>query len=186
MFVRHGQSVWNKSNRFSGWVDIPLNEVGEQEARDAGKRLKKAGFEFDVAYTSMLKRAIVTLNNINDELDLDWIPVHKHWRLNERHYGQLQGWNKKETAEQYGEDQVLKWRRSYDNPPPFLDWDDERHPRMDLKYQGLPASVLPKGESLKMAINRVIPYWQDTICPAVMSGKRAIVVAHENVLRGIV
>ena len=119
-------------------------------------------------------------------MDLDWIPVHKHWRLNERHYGQLQGWNKKETANKFGEDQVLKWRRSYDNPPPFLDYDDERHPRFDDKYVNFPAAILPKGESLKMAINRVIPYWQDTICPSVMEGKRPIVVAHENVLRGIV
>lgn len=145
-----------------------------------------AGFTFDIAYTSMLKRAICTYNNIADELDLDWIPLHKHWRLNERHYGELQGWNKKETAKKYGEEQVLNWRRSYDNPPPFVAWNDERHPRFEEKYSSLPAAVLPKGESLKMAIQRVIPYWQDTICPAVMDNKKVIVVAHENVLRGIV
>lgn len=144
--------MWNKSNQFSGWVDVPLNEKGIEEARAAGRRLKAAGYEFDICHTSMLRRAIVTFNNIADEMDLDWIPVKKHWRLNERHYGKLQGLNKKETAKIYGEDQVLKWRRSYDNPPPMVEWDDPRHPRKDPKYSTLPASVLPKGESLKMAI----------------------------------
>lgn len=186
VFVRHGQSIWNKSNQFSGWVDVPLNQKGIEEARAAGRRLKQENWQFDIAYTSMLKRAVVTFNHIADELDVDWIPLHKHWRLNERHYGELQGWNKKETALKYGEEQVLKWRRSYDNPPPFLDWNDERHPRFDEKYARIPAAVLPKGESLKMAIQRVIPYWQDTICPSIMNGRRVIVVAHENVLRGIV
>ena len=186
VFVRHGQSAWNKSNQFSGWCDIPLTDQGKEEARAAGKRLKAAGYNFDLAYTSMLKRAIVTYNCIADEMDLDWIPCHKHWRLNERHYGELQGLNKKETAKKYGEDQVLKWRRSYDNPPPMVNWDDDRHPRFNDKYSTLPGVVLPAGESLKMAIQRVIPFWQDTICPAVMDNKKVIVVAHENVLRGIV
>ena len=135
--------MWNKANRFTGWVDVPLNNKGIEEARAAGQRLKSAGYTFDMAYTSMLKRSIVTYNMIADEMDLDWIHLHKHWRLNERHYGKLQGWNKKETAQQYGEDQVLKWRRSYDNPPPMVDWNDEKHPRFEEKYSSLPASVLP-------------------------------------------
>lgn len=186
VFVRHGESIWNKSNRFTGWVDVPLNDQGIEEARAAGRRLRQAGFEFDVAYTSMLKRAIMTNNMILDEMDLDWIPIQKHWRLNERHYGELQGLNKKDTARKYGDEQVLKWRRSYDNPPPMVDFDDEKHPRFDNKYKFIPGSVLPKGESLKMAIQRVIPFWQDTISPTVMDNKNVIVTAHENVLRGIV
>jgi len=186
VFVRHGQSAWNSSNQFTGWADVPLTQKGIEQARAAGRRLKAQNWFFDIAYTSYLKRAVQTFNHVADELDCDWIPTHKHWRLNERHYGKLQGLNKKETALEYGEDQVLKWRRSYDNPPPLLDSNDERHPRNDPQYARIPPSVLPVGESLQMSINRVVPYWEDTIAPAVMDGQKAIVVGHENVLRGLV
>lgn len=159
VFMRHGNSIWNHTNRFQGWADTSISQQGIQESRAAGKRLKDAGFTFNQGYTSMLKRAIMSYNCIVDEMDLDWIPCQKHWRLNERHYGQLQGLDKQQTAKQFGDAQVLQWRRSYDLQPPPVDWNDEMHPRFDRKYRMLPASILPAGESLKQTINRVIPFW---------------------------
>jgi 2,3-bisphosphoglycerate-dependent phosphoglycerate mutase len=186
VFVRHGESTWNKENRFTGWTDVALTENGIQEAKFAGQLLKQNGFNFDLAFTSVLTRAIMTYNNIATELGCHWIPVHKHWRLNERHYGALQGLNKAETAAKHGEEQVTLWRRSYDIPPPELALDDERHPQHDPRYQGLPLDVLPKTESLKITVDRVLPFWYDKICPEVLSGKNVIVVAHGNSLRAIV
>jgi 2,3-bisphosphoglycerate-dependent phosphoglycerate mutase len=161
VFVRHGESTWNKENRFTGWTDVKLTENGVREAQFAGQLLKQNGYQFDVAYTSVLSRAIMTFNNIAHELDSHYIPVHKHWRLNERHYGALQGLNKAETAEKHGEEKVKLWRRSYDVPPPELSIDDERHPQFDPRYEGLPLDVLPKTESLKITVDRVLPYWYD-------------------------
>lgn len=186
VFVRHGESTWNKENRFTGWHDVPLSARGVEEAVEAGQMLKQRGFQFDLAYTSVLQRAIKTYYTISNELDLHWIPHVKHWRLNERHYGALQGMNKAETAKKHGEEQVLIWRRSYDIPPPELEFDDERHPRFSPIYQGLPADALPCTESLKTTIDRVLPFWHDTICPSVLDNKNVIVVAHGNSLRAIV
>lgn len=186
VFVRHGESQWNRENRFTGWWDVPLTEKGHQEARSAGQMIKDAGLTFDLAYTSVLKRAILTYNNIVDELDHHHIPVTKSYRLNERHYGALTGLNKAETAEKHGEEQVLIWRRSYDIPPPELELTDERHPAFDKKYSKLPKDALPSSESLALTVDRVMPYWFDTICPQVKDGKDVIVVAHGNSLRAIV
>lgn len=187
VLVRHGESTWNKENRFTGWHDVPLSEHGVTEAVEAGQMLRAKGFtHFDVAYTSVLKRAINTYYTISNELGLHWIPHHKSWRLNERHYGALQGLNKAETAQKHGEEQVLIWRRSYDIPPPELELSDERHPRFAPQYQKLPVDALPKTESLAITVDRVLPYWNDTICPTIMDDKNVIVVAHGNSLRAVV
>jgi 2,3-bisphosphoglycerate-dependent phosphoglycerate mutase len=186
VLVRHGESTWNKENRFTGWHDVPLSQHGVEEAIEAGKLLREAGFNFDLCYTSVLQRAIKTYYTIADQLDLSWIPHHKHWRLNERHYGALQGLNKAETSAKHGEEQVLQWRRSFDIPPPELELDDERHPRFSAMYQNLPADALPKTESLKTTIDRVLPFWHDTVCPSILDHKQVIVVAHGNSLRAVV
>ncbi len=186
VLLRHGESIWNKENRFTGWTDVDLSEKGIAEARTAGGRLKQEGFVFDVAYTSVLKRAIRTLWITLDEMDLMWIPVHRSWRLNERHYGALQGLNKAETAEKYGEEQVLIWRRSYDVPPPALDSSDERFPGRDPRYRGLDQNELPLCESLKDTVARCLPYWHQEIAPAIQSGKRVLISAHGNSLRALV
>ena len=184
ILCRHGQSDWNLKNLFTGWTDVDLTEKGIAEAREAGRTLAEAGYEFDVAYTSVLKRAIRTLWLIQDEMDLMWLPVHRSWRLNERHYGALQGLNKAETAEKYGEDQVHVWRRSYDTPPPPLEEDDERHPRFDRRYAGI--ADLPATESLKTTLERVVPYWDDVIAPDLLAGRHVLIAAHGNSLRALV
>lgn len=186
VLLRHGESAWNKENRFTGWTDVDLSEKGKEEAHEGAVDLKKAGFTFDIAFTSVLKRAIRTLWIVLDELDLMWIPVQRHWRLNERHYGALQGLNKAETAAKHGEDQVLIWRRSYDIPPPALDPSDERHPRKDPRYKDVPDADLPKTECLKDTVERFLPYWHETIAPVVKSGKRVLIAAHGNSLRALV
>ncbi|MFW6337542.1 MAG: 2,3-diphosphoglycerate-dependent phosphoglycerate mutase [Alkalispirochaetaceae bacterium] len=186
VLLRHGESVWNKENRFTGWTDVDLSEKGVVEAREAGKILKGEGFSFDLAYTSVLKRAIKTLSIALEEMDLLWIPVVKNWRLNERHYGALQGLNKAETAERHGGDQVHLWRRSYDVPPPALDEDDERFPGRDPRYRDLERSELPHTECLKDTVDRFLPYWHDEIGPMIKSGKRVIIAAHGNSLRALV
>jgi 2,3-bisphosphoglycerate-dependent phosphoglycerate mutase len=186
VLLRHGQSTWNQENRFTGWKDVDLSEQGRAEAHEAGRLMTEAGFAFDLAFTSVLKRAIKTLGIALDELDQLWIPVTKHWRLNERHYGALQGLDKAETAAKHGEAQVKVWRRSYDIPPPPLTPDDERHPGRDPRYAGLSAKELPLSESLKDTVERVLPYWRDTIAPAVRSGTRVILAAHGNSLRALV
>jgi 2,3-bisphosphoglycerate-dependent phosphoglycerate mutase len=186
VLLRHGESVWNRENRFTGWTDVDLSERGRQEAQDAGRLLKEAGYVFDVAYTSVLKRAIRTLWYSLDTLDRMWIPVDKNWRLNERHYGGLQGLNKTETAERHGEAQVKIWRRSYDIPPPALAPDDERHPSRDPRYAGLDPKELPLAESLKDTVARFLPYWHQSIAPAITSGKRVVIAAHGNSLRALV
>ena len=186
VLVRHGQSTWNLENRFTGWTDVGLTAQGEQEARSAGKLLREGGYTFDVAYTSVLKRAIKTLWIIQEEMGLEWLPVVRAWQLNERHYGALQGLNKAEMAEKFGEAQVKIWRRSYDTPPPALEWNDERHPRFDPRYAGLAAEQLPATESLKLTLERVLPFWNATLAPAIQSGRRALVVAHGNSIRALV
>lgn len=186
VLVRHGQSAWNLENRFTGWTDVDLTEQGTQEATMAGRLLREEGYEFDIAYTSVLKRAIKTLGVIQDQMDLDWIPVIRAWELNERHYGNLQGLNKAETAEKFGEDQVKVWRRSYDVPPPPLAEDDERHPRFDRRYADVDPAKLPATESLKITLDRVLPYWHETIAPMIKSGKQVLVAAHGNSLRALV
>ena len=186
MLLRHGESIWNKENRFTGWSDVDLSEKGREEARDAGVVLKREGYTFDVAYTSVLKRAIRTLWIALDEMDLMWIPVHRSWRLNERHYGGLQGLNKAETAAQYGEDQVKIWRRSYDIPPPMLAPDDERFPGRDPRYRCLSPEELPLTECLKDTVARFLPLWHQTISPAVQGGQKVLIVAHGNSLRALV
>jgi len=184
ILCRHGQSEWNLKNLFTGWTDVDLTEKGVEEAKEAGRMLKQAGYAFDVAYTSVLKRAIRTLWLIQDEMDLMWIPVHRSWRLNERHYGALQGLNKAETAEKYGEEQVHVWRRSYDTPPPPLEEDDERHPRFERRYAGI--ADLPATESLKTTLERVVPYWDDVIAPDLLAGRHVLIAAHGNSLRALV
>jgi len=184
--LRHGESVWNKENRFTGWTDVDLSEQGRIEARQAGRLLKAEGYAFDVAYTSVLRRAIRTLWVVLDELDLMWIPVERSWRLNERHYGALQGLNKAETAERYGEAQVRLWRRSYDTQPPALAKTDPRYPGHDPRYRDLSETDLPLTECLKDTVERFLPYWHATIAPTVAAGKRAIIVAHGNSLRALV
>ncbi|MCI6278334.1 MAG: 2,3-diphosphoglycerate-dependent phosphoglycerate mutase [Porphyromonas sp.] len=186
VLTRHGQSVWNLENRFTGWTDVDLTDQGKEEARKAGKALKENGFHFTQAYTSYLKRAVKTLNIILDEMNLDWIPVEKTWRLNEKHYGSLQGLNKAETAQKYGEEQVLVWRRSYDVPPMPLEADDERSPYLDPRYAGVDHKDLPLTESLKETVARIIPYWEKTIFPSLKEHDDVIVAAHGNSLRGIV
>jgi 2,3-bisphosphoglycerate-dependent phosphoglycerate mutase len=186
VLLRHGESTWNKANLYTGWTDVDLSEKGAEEALESGKTLKEEGYVFDVAYTSVLKRAIRTLWIALDELDQMWIPVYRSWRLNERHYGALQGLNKAETAEQYGEDQVMLWRRSYDVRPPLLTEDDDRYPGKDPRYARLPKHLVPLGECLKDTVHRFLPYWEDTIAPAVLEGKRVIVSAHGNSLRALV
>jgi 2,3-bisphosphoglycerate-dependent phosphoglycerate mutase len=186
VLVRHGQSTWNLENRFTGWTDVDLTEQGRIEAHAGGKILREKGFTFDIAYTSVLKRAIRTLNIIQEELDLDWIPVVRAWQLNERHYGALQGLNKSEMAVKFGEEQVKIWRRSYDVPPPALKETDERHPRFDRRYVNLTLAQLPSTESLKITLERVMPYWHSTIAPAIKSGQRLLIAAHGNSIRAIV
>ncbi|MBF0327759.1 MAG: 2,3-diphosphoglycerate-dependent phosphoglycerate mutase [Nitrospirae bacterium] len=186
VLLRHGESSWNKENRFTGWTDVDLSEKGLQEAKRAGGVLKEEGFVFDIAYTSVLKRAIRTLWITLDQMDLMWIPVINSWRLNERHYGSLQGLNKAEMAAKYGEDQVLIWRRSYDIPPPALEKSDERYPGKDMRYKDLSDADLPLTESLKETVARFIPYWNEVITPAIKSGKRVLIAAHGNSLRALV
>jgi 2,3-bisphosphoglycerate-dependent phosphoglycerate mutase len=186
VLVRHGESVWNKENRFTGWTDVDLSEKGLSEARSGGQYLKKEGFVFDCAFTSVLKRAIRTLWIALDEMDAMWIPVQNSWRLNERHYGALQGLNKAEMAERYGEKQVLVWRRSYDVPPPALAPSDPRNPANDLRYKGLSPAELPLCECLKDTVARFLPYWHEAIAPTVSSGRRVVIAAHGNSLRAIV
>lgn len=186
VLLRHGQSEWNLSNRFTGWVDVGLTEAGVREAEEGGELLREEGFAFDAAYTSVLKRAIKTLWIVLETMDRMWIPVVNHWRLNERHYGALQGLDKKETARQYGEEQVLVWRRSYDHPPPPLDALDAPNSGIDEKYAGADRSLLPLGESLKDTAERFLPYWHERIAPAVREGRRVLVAAHGNSLRALV
>ena len=186
VLLRHGESTWNQENRFTGWTDVDLTERGTAEALRAGQQLKEEGFVFDVAYTSLLKRAIRTLWIVLDELDQMWIPVNRSWRLNERHYGALQGLNKAETAGKYGDEQVLVWRRSYDTPPPALEDGDERFPANDARYRGLTADDIPGTECLKDTVARFLPYWHETIAPQVRAGKRVIISAHGNSLRALV
>jgi len=186
VLVRHGESTWNKENRFTGWTDVDLSEKGVAEAIEGGRVLKAEGYTFDVAYTSVLKRAIRTLWFVLDETDLMWIPVHRSWRLNERHYGALQGLNKAETAEKFGEAQVKIWRRSYDIPPPALDKTDPRHPGQDRRYASLTEAELPLTECLKDTVARFLPLWHETIAPAVRAGQRVLIAAHGNSLRALV
>jgi 2,3-bisphosphoglycerate-dependent phosphoglycerate mutase len=186
VLLRHGESAWNKENRFTGWTDVDLTEQGRAEAKTAGEVLKKEGFSFDLAYCSVLKRALRTLWIVLDELDELWIPVEKTWRLNERHYGALQGLNKSETAAKFGEDQVLVWRRSYDIPPPPLEKSDERFPGRDPRYQDVPEAELPLTECLKDTVDRFLPYWHEVIAPQVKAGKKLVIAAHGNSLRALV
>ena len=186
VLVRHGQSTWNLENRFTGWTDVGLTDLGRSEALEAGRLLREGGFVFDVAYTSVLRRAIQTLWIVLQEMNMEWIPEIKAWQLNERHYGALQGLNKAETAEKFGEAQVKVWRRSYDTPPPELDMDDERHPRFDPRYASLSPDELPATESLKITLDRVVPYWNSTLAPAIKSGQRLVVAAHGNSIRAMV
>ena len=186
VLLRHGESTWNKENRFTGWTDVDLSEKGRAEAREAGRLLAAEKHEFDVAYTSVLKRAIHTLWIALDEMDMVWIPVHNSWRLNERHYGSLQGLNKAETAARHGDAQVKIWRRSYDIPPPPLAADDPQHPSFERRYADVPPSQLPVGESLADTVDRFLPYWHDTIAPAIRNGRRVLIVAHGNSLRALV
>jgi len=186
VLLRHGESSWNLENRFTGWTDVDLTPSGMKEAEEAGRLLREGGYVFDVAYTSVLKRAIRTLWVVMDRLDLMWIPVHRHWRLNERHYGALQGLNKAETAAKYGKEQVLIWRRSYATPPPPLTPDDERYPGRDPRYADLSKSEIPLSESLKDTVDRFLPYWGETLAPQIQAGRRLLIVAHGNSLRALV
>jgi 2,3-bisphosphoglycerate-dependent phosphoglycerate mutase len=186
VLLRHGESTWNKENRFTGWTDVDLSERGREEAKEAGRLLKEGGFVFDIAFTSVLKRAIRTLGIALDVLDQLWIPVTKHWRLNERHYGALQGLNKAETAAKHGDAQTKIWRRSYHIPPPPLTPDDPRHPSRDPRYRDLKPSELPLTESLKDTVDRFLPYWHETIAPMIKSGRRVLIAAHGNSLRALV
>jgi 2,3-bisphosphoglycerate-dependent phosphoglycerate mutase len=186
VLLRHGESVWNKENLFTGWTDVELSEKGTQEAIDAGRVLRSEGYIFDVAYTSVLKRALKTLWLALEEMDLMWIPIYNHWRLNERHYGALQGLNKVAMVDKFGAEQVRLWRRSYDVPPPALDPNDGRSPARDPRYAGLDKKDIPLSECLKDTVVRVLPYWHETIAPAVRSGKRLLVTAHGNSMRALV
>ncbi len=186
VLVRHGESEWNRENRFTGWTDVGLSPKGEEEAHEAGRVLRRDGYVFDVAYTSVLKRAIKTLWIVLEEMDLMWIPVHRSWRLNERHYGALQGLNKAETAARHGMEQTQIWRRSYDVRPPSLTADDPRDPGKDPRYAGLGRAELPLTECLKDTVERFLPYWNDTIAPAVRAGQRVLISAHGNSLRALV
>jgi 2,3-bisphosphoglycerate-dependent phosphoglycerate mutase len=186
VLLRHGESVWNREGRFTGWTDVDLSETGVREAREAGKILKAEGLVFDVAFTSLLKRAIRTLWIVLEEMDRMWIPVTRSWRLNERHYGALQGLNKKETTAEFGPDQVLQWRRSYDVRPPALDPSDRRHPSFDPRYETLKPGELPAAECLEDTVNRVLPCWHGTIAPRIRAGERVLIAAHGNTLRALV
>ena len=186
ILVRHGESLWNKENKFTGWHDVDLSEKGEQEARKAGQLLSKAKLSFDIAYTSVLKRAIRTQHLLAEAADLLWVPEVHSWRLNERHYGALQGLNKAETAKKYGDEQVKIWRRSFDVTPPMLMHDDARNPAFEAKYKGIDPAVLPLAESLETTITRVLPFWQDTVAPSLLAGKTVIITAHGNSLRALV
>jgi 2,3-bisphosphoglycerate-dependent phosphoglycerate mutase len=186
VLMRHGESQWNLDNRFTGWVDVDLTEKGAAEARRAGEVLKSEGYDFDIGYSSLLTRAIRTLWIAQEVLDRRWIPVVRHWRLNERHYGALQGLNKAETANKFGEEQVLVWRRSYDTPPPPLELSDQGHPSRDIRYQHLLPEELPQTECLKDTVARVVPYWQMEIAPQILAGKRVIIAAHGNSLRALI
>ena len=186
VLLRHGESTWNLENRFTGWTDVDLTPRGREEAQEAGRLLADGGFTFDVAHTSLLKRAIRTLWMVMDAMDLMWIPVHRDWRLNERHYGALQGLDKAETAARYGDQQVLVWRRSYSDPPPALTADDPRHPGHDRRYAALSPEELPLAESLKDTVARFLPYWHGAIVPDLQAGKRVLIVAHGNSLRALV
>jgi 2,3-bisphosphoglycerate-dependent phosphoglycerate mutase len=186
VLIRHGESVWNKSNRFTGWTDVDLTQNGCEEARRAGHLLVESGYDFDIAFTSVLKRAIKTLWIALEEMDRMWLPVHNSWRLNERHYGALQGLDKAETAAKFGDEQVLRWRRSYDIPPDKLDPADPRSPARDARYAGLSKGELPLTECLKDTVARLVPHWRDVIAPQVSAGKRVLIVAHGNSLRALV
>jgi 2,3-bisphosphoglycerate-dependent phosphoglycerate mutase len=186
VLLRHGESTWNRENRFTGWTDVDLSDKGREEAREAGRLMAAERFEFDVAYSSVLTRAIRTLHLALDEMSLLWLPVHKSWRLNERHYGTLQGLNKAETAARHGEAQVKIWRRSYNIPPPELTLDDPRHPSRDRRYADIPAQQLPLTESLASTVTRFLPYWHEVIAPEIRAGRNALVVAHGNSLRALV
>jgi len=186
VLIRHGQSTWNLENRFTGWTDVDLTDLGTKEAHAGAASIKEAGLTFDAAYTSVLKRAIKTLWIVLGDLELEWLPVQRAWQLNERHYGALQGLNKAETAEQYGEAQVKIWRRSYATPPPSLELDDPRHPRFDRRYASLTAEQLPRTEALRDTVARMVPYWQNTLVPAVKSGQRLLIAAHGNSIRALV
>jgi 2,3-bisphosphoglycerate-dependent phosphoglycerate mutase len=186
VLLRHGESTWNRENRFTGWTDVDLSEKGVAEAHEAGRLLAEGGFTFDVAYTSVLKRAIRTLWIVLDDMDLMWLPVQRSWRLNERHYGALQGLNKAETAAKYGDEQVFVWRRSYETPPPALEADDPRNPGNDRRYAVLAPGELPLTECLKDTVARFLPYWHDEIAPAILEGKRVLIAAHGNSLRALV
>jgi len=186
VLLRHGESEWNKENRFTGWTDVDLSEKGRTEARSAGQRLKAEGYGFDLAFTSVLKRAVRTLWMTLDEMDLMWIPVHNSWRLNERHYGGLQGLNKAETAAKFGEEQVHVWRRSYDVPPPPLEPGDPRHPSHDPRYRDLAPKDLPLTECLKDTVARALPYWHEAIAPVLKKGRKVIIAAHGNSIRALV
>ncbi len=186
VLIRHGESTWNLENRFTGWTDVPLTDTGVAQARSAGKLLMAEGLEFDIAYTSVIKRAIHTLSYCLDEMDRIWLPVVKSWRLNERHYGGLQGLNKADMAKQYGDEQVLIWRRSYDTPPPALEANDPRGQRQDLRYAGLPPEHVPLTECLKDTVARVLPYWNEAIAPTIREGKRVVIAAHGNSIRALV
>ncbi|MBC6308979.1 2,3-diphosphoglycerate-dependent phosphoglycerate mutase [Listeria sp. FSL L7-1582] len=186
VLIRHGQSEWNKLNLFTGWHDVDLSEQGVEEAKKAGELIKEADLQFDIAFTSVLTRAIRTLDYALEGSEQLWIPVYKSWRLNERHYGALQGLNKQETADKYGADQVQLWRRSYDTLPPLLEENDDRQAKNDRRYQLLDTSAIPTGENLKVTLERVIPYWMDTIAPEIKSGKRVVIAAHGNSLRALV
>ena len=186
VLIRHGESTWNLENRFTGWTDVDLTPTGIQQARDAGRLLRSEGYDFDLCFTSVLKRATRTLWHCLDELDRTWLPVHHAWRLNERHYGALQGLNKAETARQYGDQQVLVWRRSYDTPPPALEPTDPRCERGDRRYAGLAPSEVPLTECLKDTVARVLPFWNESMAPAIRSGKRVLVAAHGNSIRALV
>ena len=186
VLIRHGESTWNLENRFTGWADVPLTITGIAQAKNAGKLLKDAGYDFDVAYTSVLKRATHTLWHALDEMDRTWLPVMHSWRLNERHYGDLQGLNKAETAKKYGDAQVLVWRRSYDVPPPPMNANDERSERADRRYARLQPGQVPLTECLKDTVDRVLPFWNESMAPAIKAGKRIVVAAHGNSIRGLV
>jgi 2,3-bisphosphoglycerate-dependent phosphoglycerate mutase len=186
VLIRHGESAWNLENRFTGWADVDLTPKGAAQALAAGENLRKAGYEFDIAYTSVLRRAIRTLWNVQDTMDLMWLPVVHSWRLNERHYGALTGLNKAETAEKYGDEQVHIWRRSYDVRPPLLEHEDERNPKNDPRYSKLNASDIPLGECLKDNVERVLPLWNESIAPALKAGKRVLLVAHGNSIRSLI
>lgn len=186
VLLRHGESIWNKENRYTGWTDVDLSNKGIEEAHNAAKALIKEGFTFEVAFTSVLKRAIRTLWIVLDEMDLMWIPVYRNWRLNERHYGALQGLNKAETAKQFSEEQVFLWRRSYNVRPPLLTKDDERYPGNEAKYKNLSEDEIPPGECLKDTVNRFLPYWHEIIVPVIKQGKKVLIAAHGNSLRALV